>query len=157
MPNYVINSALNKIPTPIRWAIGIALVAILIFFIWYKGTQGWNQIGNFFFHRQINAERAKVQKELTDAAAQKQELEKTLVEFAKAKEALAAAQKEREIREQIFNDANKTAKEKVAAYKAAMSAAPVHTDPTGVSTEDLCQRAKSIGGSQATIDALCSR
>lgn len=153
--NYLLNSIIAKIPTPIRWAIGIALIAIVLFFLWYKGTQLWNGIGNYFFHRQINSERAKVQKELDDAAAQKQELEKTLVEFAKAKEALAAASREREIREEIFNDKTTTAKEKLQIYQDVMSAAPVHTDPTGVTVSDLCERAKAIGSSAATIAALC--
>lgn len=149
------NYLLNSIPKPVQIGIVIVLGAVLVFFLWYKGTQLWNGIGNFFFHRQINAERVNVQKELDDAAAQKQELERTLVEFGKAKEALAAAQKEREIREQIFNDANTTAKEKVALFEAAMQSAPLHTDPSGVTVDALCERAKALGSSAATLDALC--
>lgn len=98
-----------------------------------------------------------LQKELDSATEQKKEIEQTLIEFAKSKEALAAATKEREIREEIFNDKTKNAKEKVQAYEAAVSAAPVHTDPTNISTDDLCRRARSLGSSQATIDALCTR
>jgi hypothetical protein len=153
--NYAINSLLNKIPRSVQFTIGAGLAILLALLIFYKGTQIWNGIGNFFFHRQINAERSKVQKELDSAAEQKKALEQTLIELAKSKEALAAASKEREIRDQIFNDKNKTAKEKVAAFEAAMQSAPVRTDPTGVSTNDLCERARSLGASQATIDALC--
>lgn len=155
MPNYMINSVLNKIPVPFRWAIGIALAGILIFFLWYKGTQLWNGIGNYFFHRQINAANAKVQKDLDLAAEQKKELEKTITELAVAKKELESVKAEKDRLESIFNDQSKTAAQKVAEFKKAVSDDPEHTPTDGITSEDLCARSKAIGASAATIAAVC--
>jgi biopolymer transport protein ExbB/TolQ len=157
--NYAINSfgkwfkanALITIP------LSVGLVLILGFFVWYKSVGILNALGNAWFAAKMSWQGRQLQKELDSADVQKKEIEQTLIEFAKSKEALAAATKEREIREEIFNDKTKNAKEKVQAYEAAISAAPVRTDPTGVTVDDLCQRARAIGSSQATIDALCAR
>lgn len=143
--NYLLNTIMAKIPVPIRWAIGIALAGILIFFLWYKGTQLWNGIGNYFFHRQINAERAKVQKDLDLAAEQKKELEKTLTELAVAKKELESVKAEKDRLENIFNDQSKTAAQKVAEFKKAVSDDPEHTPTDGITDEDLCRRAKALG------------
>jgi DNA repair exonuclease SbcCD ATPase subunit len=94
---------------------------------------------------------------LDEAKEQKKELEKTLLELKQAKEDLAKAQKAREEAEKIFNDRSKTANEKVKAFEAAMSNAPVHTDTTGVTTDDLCARAKANGSDPAVIAALCGK
>lgn len=153
--NYLLNSTIGKIPSPIRWAIGIALVGIIIFFLWYKGTQVWNGIGNYFFHRQINAERAKVQKELESAAEQKKELEKTLTELAVAKSELESVKAEKDRLEKVFNDTSKSASQKVAEFKKAVADDPIATPTDGITSEDLCARSKAIGASAATVAAVC--
>jgi biopolymer transport protein ExbB/TolQ len=157
--NYAINTFMKwfKANAIITIPLTIGLVLTLGFFAWYKSAWVFNGIGNIWFAAKVSWQGKNLQKELDSAATQKKEIEQTLIELAKSKEALAAATKEREIREQIFNDKTKTSKEKIQAYEAAMSAAPVHTDPTGVTTDDLCERARSLGSSQATIDALCTR
>lgn len=133
----------------------VGLVLILGFFIWYQGSHVWNGVGNMWFAAKMSWQQKNLQKELESVPAQKKALEETFIELAKSKEALAAATREREIREEIFNDKTKTAKEKLQIYESVMSAAPVHTDPSGVTTNDLCTRAKALGSSQPTIDALC--
>lgn len=151
------NYLLNSIPKPVQIGIVIVLGAVLFFFLWYKGTQLWNGIGNFFFHRQINAERVKVQKELDDAVEQKKQFELTLQELAVAKKDYADAKAEKDRLEGIFNDQSKSAAAKVAAFKAAVADDPVNTPTDNVTTEDLCARAKAIGASAATVAAVCGR
>lgn len=151
--NYLLNSVLKWLKSnPI---ITIAIVIVLAIFIWYFQTKLWNGVGNLVFAAKMSWQGRSVQKVLESAAAQQKEIDNTLLELAKSKEALAAAQREREIAEKIFDDKNSTAKEKVAAYEAAMQGAPVHTDPTGVTVSDLCTRAKAIGASAATVASLC--
>lgn len=152
-----INSVLNKIPVPIRWAIGIALVVILIAFLWYKGTQVWNGIGNMWFAAKMSWQDKNVKKELDSAAEQKKVIEQTLREFADAKEELQTVKSEKDRLEKLFNDQSKTAAEKVAEFKKAVADDPVHTPTDNVTTEDLCARAKAIGSSAATISALCGQ
>src|SRR6185295_3257681 len=94
----------DNIPSLIKLAVGIGLVIIISLFLWFKGTQVWNGLGNFFFQRQINAERGKVQKELADAAEQKKVLEKTLLDFKQAKEELVSVKAEKDRLENLFND-----------------------------------------------------
>ena len=155
--NYAINKFLGwyKANALITIPLTISVVLILVFLIWYKSTQIFNGIGNMWFATKMSWQDKNLQKELETANVQKKEIEQTLIEFAKSKEALAAAQREREIREEIFNDATKTAKEKLQIYEQVMSAAPIFTDPANISTADLCARARALGSSQATLDALC--
>jgi hypothetical protein len=154
-PNYLINAVLNKIPTPARWAIGVVLIVIVIVVVWYGASRVWNGIGNFFFARQINAERVKVQKELTEAAEQKKALEETLKELAVAKKDYADAKAEKDRLEGIFNDQSISAAKKVAAFKASLSDDPERTATDGISNESLCERAKAVGASAATVASLC--
>lgn len=157
--NYAINSfgkwfksnALITVP------VSVGLVLILGLVVWYKGSQVWNGIGNYLFHRQINAEQVRVQKELEGAAEQKRALEQTLIELAAAKRDLADVKAEKDRLEKIFNDQSKTAAEKVAEFKKAVADDPVHTPTDNVTTESLCARAKAIGSSAATVAALCEQ
>jgi len=148
-------SFLDTIPAPVKWIVGTALVVVFLIFAWLFLTRGMNAVKDFVFWRQANQKQQEVNTKLAKAEEQQKALDITLQEYAKSKEALAAAKKESEIREKIFNDNSKTASQKVAAYKDALSAAPTVTDPVGVSTDDLCQRAKAIGGSSQLIAALC--
>lgn len=151
-------SMLSNIPNPVKWIVGAGLVIALGLMIWFGVlTKAWNGIGNFLFHRQANEMSQDVKDQLAKAAEQKKLLEQTMLELAKSKEDLATATKAREEAEKIFNDKSKTAGQKLAAFEAAKSAAPIHTDPSNVSIDDLCARAKAIGGSQDLIDALCTK
>jgi hypothetical protein len=154
-PNFLINSVLNKIPVPVRWAIGAVLIVIVAAVLWYGASRVWNGIGNFFFARQINAERVKVQKELTEAAEQKKALEETLKELAVAKKDYADAKAEKDRLEGIFNDQSISAAKKVAAFKASLADDPERTATDGISNESLCERAKAVGASAATVASLC--
>lgn len=133
-----------------------ALIVILILLFFY-GAKAWSGIGNYFFHREIAAAKVEVQSQLDKAAEQKKELEKTLLELDQAKKDLAVASHAREEAEKVLNDKSKTAQEKVAAYKATLADAPIRTDTTGITTSDLCQRAKDQGASEAVVSALCGR
>jgi len=155
--NHLINSVLNKIPSSVKVISGLAIVVILVFFLWYKGTQIWNGIGNWLFHRQINAEREKVQKELESAAEQKKALELTMREFAAAKAELEMVKAEKDKLVKVFNDQSKTASEKVAIFKAAVADDPRVTPTDGVTISDLCQRARTANASAATVTALCGQ
>lgn len=150
-----LKATFDKIPNLIKVVVGIGLVIFLGLFLWYKGTQVWNGFGNFFFHRQINSERLKVQKDLEDAAKQKVLLEQTLKEYKAAKDELVTVKAEKDRLEGIFNDLSKTAAQKVAEFKKAIADDPVHTPTDNITTDDLCQRAKAIGASPATITAMC--
>jgi hypothetical protein len=155
--NYAINSfgkwfkanALITIP------LTVGLVLILGFFIWYKGSQAWNDIGNYLFQRQINAERLKVQKELDNAAAQKKALEQTLQELAAAKQNYADIKAQKDELEKVFNDSSKTSAEKVAAFRASVKDDPKFTATDGITAESLCARAREIGASAATVATVC--
>ncbi len=154
----MIGEVFNKIPKLYVWVIGIALVLFLAITIWFGGiTSAWNGIGNWLFHRQINAERLKVQKELDLAAEQKKAYEQTLLEYKQAKEELVTVKAEKDRLEEVFNDKSKTAAEKVAEFKAAVADDPVHTPTDGITTEDLCARAKAAGASPATVAAVCGQ
>ena len=134
---------------------GLALVIALTLGWWFYGSRVWNGIGNWLFHRQINAERQKVNKELAEAAETKKALEQTLLEYGQAKKELVTVKAEKDRLEQVFNDKQKSAQDKVAAFKAAVADDPVSTPTDNITTEDLCARAKAIGSSPATIAALC--
>jgi uncharacterized protein YlxW (UPF0749 family) len=153
----MIREYLNQLPAPIRYLILGGLVIVIIILIWLYGTRVWNGVGNYLFHRQANQMSEEVQKKLAQAEEQKKELEKTLLELKQAKDDLAKAQKAREEAEKAFDDKSKTASQKLDAFKKAMSDAPVHTDTTGVTTDDLCARAKANGSDPAVIAALCTR
>lgn len=136
---------------------GVALVIILSLG-WFVGfSRVWNGIGNALFHRQINAKQAEVQKELDNAAKQKQALEQTLLELKQAKEDLARAKADRELAEKLFYDQSKTSAEKVAEYKKALATAPIVTDTSGITGDDLCARATASNSSPAIIAALCAK
>lgn len=151
----MINSILKWLKANPIVAIGI--VIILVIFIWWFQTKLWNGTGNLIFAAKMTWQERSVQKELESAAAQQKEIDKTLLDLARSKEALAAAAKERELAEKIFNDSDKTAKEKVAAYEAMRSRVPVATDPTGADLDSLCAKARALSASQATIDGLCAK
>jgi len=155
--NHLINSVLNKIPSSVKVIGGLAIVVIFVFFLWYKGTQLWNGIGNWLFHRQINAERVKVQQELDQAAEQKKTLELTMREFAAAKAELEMVKAEKDRLEKIFNDQSRTAAEKVAIFKAAVADDPKVTPTDNITISDLCLRARAANASAATITALCGQ
>lgn len=134
----------------------VVLVVVLTLGWWFYGTRAWNGIGNWLFHRQINAERAKVQKDLDAAAETKKALEQTLFELAQSKKELVTVKAEKDRLEQVFNDKSKTASEKVAAFKAAVADDPISTPTDGVTVDALCQRARSTNASAATVAALCA-
>lgn len=152
----MIKEQLSKIPKAVRWPLGIGIGVLFAIVLWFYGAKAWNGIGNYFFHRKADALSADVKKQLADAAEQKKLLERTLIELQLSKEELARATKAREDAERIFNDKSKTASEKLKEYQQVMSANPIRTDPTGVTTSDLCARAKAIGSDQSVIDALCN-
>jgi hypothetical protein len=153
-----IMSNISKIPTPIKWGLGIGIIFVLSLLMWFGVlTKAWNGIGNWLFSRQINAERAKVQKELDQAAEQKKVLEQTLLEYKQAKEELVTVKAEKDRLEQVFNDKSKTASDKVAEFKAAAADTPVHTPTDNITTADLCARAKAAGSSPGVVAALCGQ
>lgn len=146
---------LGSIPSPVKWITGTALVVILLIFSWLFITRGMNAVKDFVFWRQANQKQEEVNSKLAKAEEQKKVLDITLQEYAKSKEALAAAKKESDILKGIFNDDAKNAAQKLKAYQDALLSAPVVTDPTGVTMQDLCGRAKASGGSPQLIAALC--
>lgn len=151
-------STIQKIPTPIKWGLGVGIVVVFSLLMWFGVlTKAWNGLGNWLFSRQINAERVKVQKDLDKAAEQKKLLEQTLLEYKQAKEELVTVKAEKDRLEQVFNDKSKTATDKVAEFKAAAADNPVHTPTDNITSDDLCARAKAIGSSPATIAALCGQ
>jgi hypothetical protein len=154
-PNYLINSVLNKIPVPVRWAIGAVLIVIVAAVLWYGASRVWNGIGNFFFAKQINAEKVRADKALADAAEKKRALEETLKELAAVKKDYADAKAEKDRLEGIFNDQSISAAKKVAAFKASLAGDPETTATDGVTNESLCRRARDMGASEPTINALC--
>lgn len=147
---------IEKIPRLYLIAGVVVLVIALTLGWWFYGTRIWNGVGNWLFHRQINAERQKVDKELAEAAEQKKVLEQTLLEYGQAKKELVMVKAEKDKLEQIFNDKSKTAQDKVAAFKAAAADNFLVTPTDGVTVDALCQRARSTNASAATISALCS-
>lgn len=148
-------SFLSRQSITVKAILAVAALA-LVLILWLYGVKAWNHAGNWLFSRQINAERAKVQKELDDAAAQKKVLEQTLFEYAQSKKELAEVKAEKDRLEQVFNDKSKTASEKVAEFKKIAGSEPQHTATDGVTINDLCQRAKAANASAATIAALCN-
>lgn len=145
---------IKKYPA-ISLIVGIILAATLGSLIWVYGTRAWNGVGNKIFEWKIGKKQEQVNKELADAAEQKKALDQTLFELGQSKKELVTVKAEKDRLEQIFNDKSKTASEKVAAFKAAVADDPVVTPTDGVTTEDLCARAKAAGASAATISALC--
>lgn len=133
----------------------LALVIALTLGWWFYGARVWNGIGNWFFHRQINAERQKVEKELAEAAETKKALEQTLIEYGQAKKELVTVKAEKDKLEQIFNDKSIGAATKVAEFKKILEQPAPHTNTDGITLTDLCQRARSSNASAATIAALC--
>jgi hypothetical protein len=153
--NHLINSVLNKIPAPIRWAIGIGLAITLAFFLWYQGTRIWNGIDNAIFAAKMSWQEKNLKQELDGAATRKQELEKTLTELAVVKKDYEDAKAEKDRLEAISNDSAKSAAQKVAEFKKLVAENPVSTPTDGITSESLCQRARAMGASEATIGALC--
>lgn len=147
----------SNLPSTVKTIIVAGLAIALGLLFWFGLlTKAWNGVGNALFHRQITAERVKVQKELDDAAEMKKALEQTLLEYGQAKKELVTVKAEKDRLEQIFNDKQKSASEKVAAFKAAVADDPVVTPTDGVTLDALCQRARSTNASAATIAALCA-
>lgn len=153
----MIKEYFNKIPKGLRYLLAAGAILIIIILLWFYGAKAWNGIGNHFFQKEVAKARAEIQSQLDKAAEQKKELDKALLELDQAKKDLAAASRAREEAEKVLNDKSKTASEKVAAYKAALADAPVSTPTTGITTSDLCQRAKNSGASEAVVSALCGR
>jgi chromosome segregation ATPase len=150
-----LTDTLNRIPTLIKWAVGIGLAIILLVAFFQFGGSLSNRIGNWIFSRQINAKQAEVQKQLDEAAEQKKALEQTLLDLKEAKEDLAEATKQRELAERIFSDQSKNSAEKVAEYKKALAATPTRTDTTNITVSDLCKRAMEANSRPELIAALC--
>lgn len=134
-----------------------AVVVLLAIFIWYKGTQVWNGVGNMIFAAKMSWQGRQLKSELDSAADQKKEIDKTLTEFAVAKKELESVKAEKDRLEKVFNDQSKTAAEKVAEFNKAMADDPEHTATDNVTTESLCARAKAIGASAATVSAVCGQ
>lgn len=151
--NYAINSLLKWFKSnPI---IAIATVLVLAIFIWYFQAKLWNGVGNAIFAARMSWQNRSVQKELESAAAQQKEIDKTLTELAVAKKEVESAKAETDRLVKVFNDQSKTAAEKVAEFKKAMATEPVTTATDGITSEDLCARAKALGASASVTAALC--
>lgn len=154
-PNLLINVVINWIKThPIVWAIPAIILAI---FIWYKGTQIWNGIGNLVFAAKMSWQEKNLQKELDSVPAQKQALEETLRQLAVVKKDYEDAKAEKDRLEAIFNDSSKSAAAKVAEFKKSLASGPDVTPTDGITDADLCARARAIGASPATIAAVCGQ
>lgn len=147
----------NTIPNYIKWFVGMGLIVILAILLIYKGQQVWNGIGNKIFEWKIGRKQEEVNKDLDEAAKQKVLLEQSLKELQQAKEELITAKAETDRLKGIFYDSSKTSSEKVAEFKKAVSDDPVRTPTDNITTNDLCERAKSIGASPATITTLCGQ
>lgn len=144
----------------IKWLQGNPIIAagiviILIAFIWWFQITLWNGIGNTIFAAKMTWQGRSVQKDLESAAAQQKEIDKTLTDLAVAKKELEITKAESDRLKQVFNDQSKTAAEKVAEFKKAMATQPVITSTDGITSESLCERAKAVGASAATVAALC--
>lgn len=144
----------------IKWLKGNPIIAagiviILIAFIWWFQAKLWNGIGNTIFAAKMSWQGRSVQKDLESAAAQQKEIDKTLTDLAVAKKELEITKAESDRLKQVFNDQSKTAAEKVAEFKKAMATQPVITSTDGITSESLCERAKAVGASAATVAALC--
>ncbi len=143
----------DKIPAPIKW--GIIFVVILLG--WLYLTKGINGISNFVFWRKANREQAAIQEKLNKAEKQQEVIDQTLKDLAVANSKLEEAKKVTDKAVEVFDDTDKTSKQKVAEFEAIMSTAPVRTDPTGVTDDQLCARAKAAGSNPDLIAALCSK
>lgn len=150
-----IKSAIVALPASVKLIGGAAIVLALLLSVWFYGTRLSNGISNWMFARQVATKDKQLADQQTKIDAQSKVLAQTLIELAQSKKDQAVLTARSIQLEGIFNDASKTASQKVQAFNAAMSAAPVHTDPNGVTLSDLCQRAKNIGGSPELIAALC--
>lgn len=144
----------------IKWLKGNPIIAagiviILIAFIWWFQITLWNGIGNTIFAAKMTWQGRSVQKDLESAATQQKEIDKTLTDLAVAKKELEITKAESDRLKQVFNDQSKTAAEKVAEFKKAMATQPVVTPTDGITSESLCERAKAVGASAATVAALC--
>ena len=147
----------NKIPNAIKIPVIAGLTILILLFVVFKGQSVWNHVGNKIFEWKIGKKQEEVNKDLADAARQKVLLEQSLKELQQAKEELAAAKAETDRLKGIFNDSSKTSAAKVAEFKKAVSDDPVHTATDNITTDDLCERAKVIGASPATIATLCGQ
>jgi hypothetical protein len=147
----------GKIPSIIKYPILIGLAILILLFIVFKGQETWNHIGNKVFEWKIGKKQEEVNKDLSDAARQKVLLEQSLKDLKQVKEELVTAKAETDRLKGIFNDSSKTSAAKVAEFKKAVSDDPVYTPTDNITTNDLCERAKSIGASAATIAALCGQ
>ena len=147
----------DSIPNLIKWSIIAGIVIMLGIFVVFKGQQVWNGIGNKVFEWKIGKKQEDVNKDLANAAKQKDALEQSLKELRQAKEELTVAKAETDRLKGIFNDSSKTSAAKVEEFKKAVSDGPVRTPTDNITTNDLCERAKAIGASAATIAALCGQ
>lgn len=114
-----------------------------------------NAAGNAIFAVKMSLQERNVQKELDSAVVQQKEIDKTLTELALAKQEKEAAKAETDRLKQVFSDQSKSAAEKVAEFKKSMADEPTHTPTDNVTTESLCERARTMGASAATVKALC--
>lgn len=131
------------------------MVCMLLVFLWLAATKGINGVKDFVFWKQAAVKQKAIDAKLSKIDEMEKAFDQTLVEYAKSKEALAAAKRETDIRTEIFNNDAKSAAQQVKEFEKAVAEKPVVTDPTGVTMEQLCLRAKTSGGSEATIRALC--
>jgi biopolymer transport protein ExbB/TolQ len=155
--NYAINSFVKwfKANALITIPLSVGLVLILGFFVWYKSAGILNALGNTWFAAKMSWQGRELKKELDSAAEQKKEIDKTLLELAQSKQELTSIKAEKDRLEKVFNDQSKTAAEKVAEFRKAVADDPVRTPTDNITTEDLCQRARALGASDATVSALC--
>lgn len=146
----------SNLPSIVKTIIVAGLAIALGLLFWFGLlTKAWNGVGNTLFHRQITAERVKVQKELDAAAEMKKALEQTLLEYGQAKKELVTVKAEKDRLEQIFNDKSIGAATKVAEFKKILNQSVTRTPTDNISTSDLCQRSIAIGASADTIKSLC--
>jgi hypothetical protein len=152
-----IKERFNAVPNLVKYPIIIGIVIILGIFVVFKGQQTWNHIGNKIFEWKIGKKQEQVNKDLADAAKQKAALEQSYKELAQAVKERDEAKAETDRLKVIFNDSSKTSAAKVAEFKKAVADEPVHTPTDNITTNELCERAKAIGASAATIAAVCGQ
>src|SRR5690242_14144485 len=103
----MIREYVNRVPRPIQLLIAICIATIILSTLWFYSTRIINAVGHHFYQKEMDKARADVQRQLEDAAKQKQELERTLIELDESKKALAASDKARIEAEKVLDDKTK--------------------------------------------------
>lgn len=137
------DSILNKIPASLRTPAMFVLFVFLGITIWFFGVKAWNGIGNWMYHHSETDAKAEIQTIKTQLSTETKIANEAVGAFEASKSVIAEEKKKREIAESILADKSKTTDQKLDAYETAVKAVPTHTSPE--STDQLCERAKSLG------------